>query len=186
MKHLSIIGTTGSGKSTLARLVAQKLAVPYVELDAINWQNPNWQPITGADFQNQIAEVVRQESWVIEVGYSAVRPLIWERVDTVIWLDYSFPITFGRLLRRTAGRIVSGEQLWGGNRETLALALSRDSILLWCLKSYRRKRRQFPELLARAEYRHLRVLHFELPRQTEVWLAGLSPIAAQASGTVKS
>lgn len=179
MKRLSIVGTTGSGKSTLAKKVAEKLACPCIELDAINWQRPDWEPITEAEFREQVAEVVRPEIWVIEGGYSAVRPLIWERADTVIWLDYSFPLIFSRLLRRTARRILFRETLWGGNRETLRLTLSRESILLWCLKTYRRRRTQFPELLARAEHRHLRVLRFKSPRQTEEWLYGANIAATQ-------
>ncbi len=173
MKRISIIGTTGSGKSTLARRIAQKLAFPSIELDAINWQRPDWEPLTEEELQDQVAEAVQQEQWVIDGGYSAVRPLILARADTVIWLDYPFPVIFSRLLRRTARRVISHERLWGGNHETLARTLSRDSILLWCLKTYRRRRWQFPQLLAQAQNRHLRVLHFQSPRQTEAWLKEL-------------
>ncbi len=109
----------------------------------------------------------------MEGGYSLVRPLIWARADTVVWLDYPLPLTFAHLLRRTLGRIVSRKPLWGGNQETWTRTLSRDSILLWCLTSHSRKKRQFPAQLARPEYRHLRVLRFQSPRQANAWLAKL-------------
>jgi len=179
MKRISIVGTTGSGKSTLAKQVAQKLAFPCIELDAINWQRPAWEPLAEAELLGQVAEAVQEEWWVIEGGYSAVRPLIWARADTVIWLDYPFPLIFSRLIHRTARRVISRERLWGGNHETLARTLSRDSILLWCMKTYRRRRWQFPQLLAQAEHRHLRVLHFQSPRETETWLKGLVRVPAQ-------
>ena len=174
MDRLSIIGTTGSGKSTLARQAAQALAAPCVELDAIHWQRPDWTPISQAEFRRQVAEVVCEKRWVIEGGYSAVRPLVWERADTVIWLDYSFPITFSRLLRRTARRVACRETLWGANRETLALCLSRDSILLWCLKTHGPNRRKFAEQLALPENQHLCVRRFRSPPQAKAWLKGLT------------
>lgn len=120
-----------------------------------------------------MAEAVRGERWVIEGGYSVVRNAIWARAETVVWLDYSLPLTFARLVRRTARRLVSPAPLWSGDRETLARTLSRDSILLWCLTSYGRKKRQFPPQIARPEYAHLRVLRFRSPRQTDAWLAAL-------------
>lgn len=113
---------------------------------------------------------VAADSWVIEGGYSFVRDLIWRRADAVIWLDYSLPVILSRLTRRTAGRILSRQELWNGNRETLGQALSRDSILLWVLKTYRHRRRQIPAHLARPEYSGLQVLHFKSPRQTKRWI----------------
>lgn len=174
MQRISIIGTTGSGKSALAKKIAHKLSIPCIELDAINWQKPDWNPLTQDELQEQVVEAICGERWVIEGGYSAVRPLIWERADTVIWLNYSLPVTFVRLLRRTARRVTRHETLWGSNHETLTRTLSRDSILLWCLKTHSRRRRQFPELLARPENQHLRVLCFRTPQQTEAWLKELT------------
>jgi len=51
----------------------------------------------------------------------------------------------GRLLRRTVKRAVTREELWGtGNRETLSNAfLSRNSILLYALKTHGRNRERF-------------------------------------------
>ena len=169
MHRVSIIGTTGSGKSTLAAQLARRLAVPCTDLDAIYWQ-PDWTPLDPDQFQSQVAEAVQSDCCVVEGGYSAVRPLIWARADTVIWLDYSFPVTLSRLLRRTTRRVVRQETIWGGNRESLRRSLSRDSILLWLLKTYRSNRRKYADQLALPENQHLRVHHFSSPRQTEDWL----------------
>lgn len=173
LQRMSIIGTTGSGKTTLAHQLSQVLQIPHIELDAIHWERGDWTPIDPDAFQARVAEAVRAQHWVIEGGYSVVRDAIWTRAETVVWLDYSLPLTFARLVRRTARRLVSPTPLWGGSRETLSRTLSRDSILLWCLTSYGRKKRQFPSELTRPEYAHLRVLRFRSPRQTAAWLAAL-------------
>ena len=170
MNRISIIGTTGSGKSTLAASLARRLNVPCIELDAIHWQQPDWNPISREQFQAEVAEAVRAERWVIEGGYSAVRPLIWERADTVLWLDYSFPVTLSRLLRRTTRRILSRELLWGSNYESLQIALSRESILLWLLKTHGPNRQKFAAQLSLPENQHLHVHRFTSPQQTGAWL----------------
>jgi len=36
--RIAVVGTSGSGKTTLARRLAAGLDLPFVELDAINWQ----------------------------------------------------------------------------------------------------------------------------------------------------
>ena len=36
-QRILIIGPSGAGKSTLARTIGQRLAIPIVYLDAINW-----------------------------------------------------------------------------------------------------------------------------------------------------
>lgn len=178
MNRVSVIGTSGSGKSTLACRLSKALSVPCVELDAIHWQQGGWTPLPQGQFRGVVAEAVRLDRWVVEGGYSAVRPLVWERADTVVWLDYPLLVTFGRLLRRTARRVVLKEQLWGGNRESLSLTLSRESILLWCRQTHGPNRRKYAEQLGWPENQHLRVLRFQSPRKAERWLAGLVRPAA--------
>jgi adenylate kinase family enzyme len=40
-QRILIIGPSGAGTSTLARTIGQRLAIPIVYLDAINW-GPGW------------------------------------------------------------------------------------------------------------------------------------------------
>jgi hypothetical protein len=89
-------------------------------------------------------------------------------------LNYSFPVVASRLVRRTLRRVVSQEELWNGNRESWRMMLSRESILLWFLHTYWRRRREYPALLSRPQMQHLQVLRFGSPRQTEVWLRKLA------------
>ena len=83
--------------------------------------------------------------WVVVGVYGQVRDLTWRAADTLIWLDLPLPLVMWRLFWRTLRRTVSRENLWGtGNRETFLNAFfSRQSILLYALKTHRRNRERF-------------------------------------------
>ncbi|HUS15625.1 MAG TPA: adenylate kinase [Chloroflexia bacterium] len=172
-----VVGSTGSGKTTLARQLAAWSGVPHVELDALHW-DPGWTEAPLEVFRARVTAALAGPAWVVDGNYSAVRDLVWPRADTIIWLDYGLPHILGRLVRRTVHRVVSQEELWNGNRESLRGAFfSRDSLFIWALQTYGRRRREYPVLLSAAEHAHLRVLHFHTPRATRAWLAGLPPRA---------
>jgi adenylate kinase family enzyme len=169
MKRISIVGTSGSGKSTLAEALAQQLQVPHIELDALHWQ-AGWQGAPPDVFAQRVEEAVSAECWTCSGNYSRVRERVWRRADTVVWLDYSFPLVMSRLLTRTLRRLRTQEELWNGNRESLAMMLSRDSVLLWGLKTYHRHRREYPLLMRCPEYAHLKIIRFTRPQQARTWL----------------
>lgn len=172
LQRVSVVGCSGSGKTTLGRSLARRLAVPAIDLDDLYWL-PDWKSREEADFRILLRRVLQGGSWVVSGNYSRVRPEIWARAQAVIWLDYSFPVVMGRLMRRTFRRSLSGEPCCNGNRETLRLAFSSDSVILWGLKTYARRRRDYPGLLAHPDCAHLQIFHFRSPHQTSDWLARL-------------
>ncbi|HZU13298.1 MAG TPA: AAA family ATPase [Chloroflexota bacterium] len=175
MQRVVVVGTSGSGKTTLARNLACRLGVPHVEMDALHWE-PNWQMASIPVFRERVSAALASDSWVTDGNYSKVRDIVWSRADTVVFLDYGFPLVMRRLFWRTVRRAVRGEELWNGNRESLAEAFfSRDSILLWALQTYRKNRRRYAELFQQPEYRHLRIVHLHSPREAERWLDGILP-----------
>jgi adenylate kinase family enzyme len=110
----------------------------------------------------------------VDGNYHIIRDLVWPRADTIIWLDYPLPLILWRLSRRTIWRITRQPELWNGNRETWrGTFFSRDSLFIWVFKTYKRRRRKYPELFARPEYAHLAIAHFHSPRATQRWLASL-------------
>jgi adenylate kinase family enzyme len=168
MKRIAIIGSTGSGKSTLARALAARLALTHTELDSLHWL-PGWIERNDADFRPLVEASTAQPSWVIDGGYSEVRDLVWARADTIIWLNYSFSRTAWQLLRRTYRRNTYREPCCNGNYESWRLSFSKDSILLWLLKSYWRNRRTFPPALSK--YGNGKSVYvFRSPKETTAWL----------------
>ncbi len=175
MQRVSVVGTTGSGKTTVGRELATRLGVPFVELDALNW-GPGWLPAGAAVFKGRVERAIAGGSWVVDGNYggAGVRDVVWARADTLVWLDYALWRILLQLFRRTTRRVVAREELWSGNRESFRNAfLSRNSLFLWALKTYRRRRLLYPAMLALPEHRHLRVLRFRSPRETRRWLEAI-------------
>lgn len=172
-QRISVIGTSGSGKTTLARQMAELLQIPHIELDALHWE-PNWTEAPIEVFRSRVAEVVRGNQWVVDGNYSRVRDLVWHRADTIVWLDYPFWLVFKRIVERTVWRAVMRTELWNGNRESLDQAFGQDSMILWVLKTYHRRRREYPVLLGRSDYQHLKIVHLQSPHATNEWLLSLT------------
>lgn len=170
-ERLAVVGVTGSGKTTLARRLAHHFQVPHVELDALYW-GPGWTASPGEVFRERITQALNGNAWVVDGNYGQARDLVWRSATHLIWLDYAWPVIFGRILRRTVHRLLTRQELWNGNREHWREAfLSRDSLFVWALKSRPKHRRQYPELLAQPEYAHLQVVRLSSPRATQRWLA---------------
>jgi len=154
----------------MARRLAEGLGLPHVELDALHW-GPGWTLPPIEEFRQRTAEALAGEAWTVDGNYSRVRDIVWRRADTLVWLDYALPVVLWRVISRTVVRVARREELWSGNRESLRNSfLSRDSIILWALKTYRRRRREVPILLGQPEYSHLKVVHLRSVRRARQWL----------------
>jgi len=174
--RIAIIGKTGAGKTTLARQLACILSAKNVELDAINWQ-PNWTQIPIPEFRTSTSAALSSSPrWITDGNYRHVRDIIWTQADTVIWLDYGLLLTLWRLLKRTTGRVVRGKELWNGNVENGWSFLRPDckeNLFIWAVRKHWAHRREYPVIFAEERYRHLRVLRFRSPGETEEWVRSL-------------
>jgi hypothetical protein len=116
----------------------------HVELDSLHW-GPQWVP--NPEFARLVDAATSRTNWVVDGNYSIVRQIVWPRATAIVWLNLGFATVFGRALRRTVRRSLTGETLYAGNRESLRRAfLSRDSILLWVIQTHNRRRREFEKL----------------------------------------
>lgn len=170
-RRINVVGTSASGKSTLAATLAALLVVPHVELDALHWE-PNWTEASDEVLRQRVRGAIAGDGWVVDGNYAAVRDLVWERAQAVVWLDLPLRTILWRYLRRTVRRVAGREELWGGSRERLRMhLLSRDSLLWWILTTYRRRRAEYPRLLAARP--DLVALRLRSTRAADRWLAEL-------------
>jgi adenylate kinase family enzyme len=116
------------------------------------------------DFRMVVEKETSNDQWVSDGNYSKVRDIVWGHATDVIWLNYSFPLVFSRALRRTIRRAISREELFSGNRESLRMTFfSKDSLLLWILKTYRRNRIKYRAFQTSPEWAHLQFMEFRRP-----------------------
>jgi adenylate kinase family enzyme len=155
-----------SGKTTLGRELARRLDAPFVELDALN-HKPGWTEATPEELRAAVTPLLAGERWVIDGFYSGkLGTLVLEHADVVVWLDLPPRVWLPRLLRRTVRRVVRRETLWNGNRESFRRAfLSRESLILFAVRSYTRIRRRNEERLA-----PFPVVRLRSPREVARWL----------------
>ncbi len=170
-QRIVVVGTCGSGKTTLARQLAEIVHVPHVEMDALFW-DANWTQAPVPLFRERVAKALSGPTWTTDGNYSKVRDLTWGAADTIIWLDYSLWIILFRVVKRTFKRIVTRTELWNGNRENFFNGvLTRDSIILWALQSYKRNRIRYSEMMQHPDYAHLHFVRLTSPQATREWLA---------------
>ncbi len=169
-QRINVVGTCGSGKTSVGAAIAKARGCPFIELDALAWL-PGWTNRPEEELRHLVEASTRGSAWVVDGNCGSVRNIVWQRADTVVWLDYKFLPVFVQLLRRTIRRARTREALSHGNRESFRLSfMSRDSILIWAIRTHPRRKRQYSDLLSRAEHAHLTVIRLRSPAETRRWL----------------
>lgn len=161
-RRIHVTGNSCSGKSTLGAGLAAVLHVPFIELDALNWQ-PGWVGLTETDpeeFERVLADATTGEGWVVSGSYmSFSRWVFWPRVETVVWLDLPVHRLLWRVLVRSWKRWRSKELLWGTNYERFWPQLKvwnrEDSLVWWIATQQRRKRRRMQACMQDPDWRHI-------------------------------
>lgn len=172
LDRVAIVGTSCTGKTTLARSLSRALDVPHTELDALYW-GPNWTPRAPEEFRSRVQELVTSPFWVIDGNHAAVRNLVWSRATTLVWLNYPFSLVFSRAVTRTLRRIVTRERLFAGNRESFAIN-DPEWIPWWVMRTFWKRRRDYPVLLRQPSFAPLHVLELTHPSQAERLLRSVS------------
>lgn len=172
VQRISVVGTSGSGKSTLAAALAGLLRVPHLELDGV-FHQAGWEPLPLAEFRERVADFAAGEAWVVDGNYSAVRDLVWERADTVAWLDLPRVVVMRRLAGRTVRRVLTRRTLWNGNQEPLRSLLPvgpEESILAWAWVSHAQNREKFLAAASDPANAHLTFVRLRSPRDVRRFL----------------
>ncbi len=174
MNRINVVGTSGSGKSTFSKALAEKLGYPYIQLDQLFWL-PDWQESADEDFMLKIGKSLDQQTWVLDGNYKRTIPVKWKDVDTVIWLDYPFSVTLWRAIKRALMRIVSKKEAWPntGNVETWSRLFSRESVVLWTIKTHHRNRRVHVNYMKDPQFQHIEFVRLRNPKEAANFLKGL-------------
>ena len=154
-KKIVIVGSSGSGKTTFAGMLSKKLNIKHYEIDEMFWK-PNWIQTGEEEFRELVSNAVSNDEWIIDGNYKRNQDLTVWKADTIIWLDYSLPRVMYRVTLRTTGRLINRKPLWHNNRESLRMAFSKDSIILYSLNNHRSKRRWYKNLMNNEELKHLK------------------------------
>lgn len=163
-----MVGQSGSGKTTLALVLAGRLRVPHVELDAL-FHGPGWTP--RESFAAEVEAATRAPGWVVDGNYPAARDLVWSRADTVVWLDLHRRTTTGRALRRTVRRALTRAELWNGNRERVTTWLRATHPVRWSFQTHAAHRAAYQERLVDPAWGHLAAVRLRTPAEVRRWLA---------------
>jgi adenylate kinase family enzyme len=158
VKKVAIVtSASGSGGTTVGRELATRLGVPLHELDAHFWK-PGWVMPDRDDFRARVADLVATDRWVIDGSYQSwIGQLVLSNADVVVWIDVPLRVWLPRLVARTLRRAWTREELWVGNYESVRKGFaSRDSLILFALRTYRARLKTYPERFASYDVARLR------------------------------
>lgn len=98
-----IIGNSGSGKSWLAQRLAERLQVPWTDLDRIHWLSDEHSiPRPRAEALAMARIAAEQERWVIEGVYGWIASDLLPRTTTLIWLSVADEVCLANIRQREA------------------------------------------------------------------------------------
>jgi len=167
--RIAVYGVTGSGKTRAAADIAAVTGLPWHAVDDLAWE-PGWVEVPAAEQRRRMEKVCSDEAWILDSIYSTWLDVVLDRVQVIVALDYPRSLSYYRLLRRTATRMVTREPVCNGNVESLRNVMARDSILWWHFRSFGRKRARI--LAWHADPNVPAVQRFTRPAQLTRALAG--------------
>ena len=165
--RVNVIGTSGSGKTTFGRKLAEVLGIPSIEIDEVFW-GPDWTGPADEEFYPKLSNLLEEDNWVLDGNYTRTMGFKWNRVQSVIWINFSFPRTVYQAVTRAVSRLISKEELWPGtgNRENLKMLLSKDSIVLWTITKYHRHVRRNIRHINNPEFSHIKFHRLRSPKES--------------------
>jgi adenylate kinase family enzyme len=177
VQRVSVVGNSGSGKSWLSGRIAERIGVPYVELDDIA-HLPGWTSPSPEALLATVTAVTDTDGWVLDGNYRAVvvEGPVWQRADTVVWADPPRHVVMRQVVLRTAVRFVTRQQLWNGNRERLRDVLSWDpdrSIIRWSWTQHHKYQARYSDAMSSPTYGHIHFIRLRSRHEAIALLASL-------------
>lgn len=124
-------------------------------------------------------EATRGDSWVVAGNYLRFsRRLLWDRVGTVVWLDFPLPLLVLRLLVRSWKRWRTKELLWGTNYERfwpqLMVWRKEESLVWWVVSQYRRQKRTMLLNMRDPRYRDIQFIRLRNPTDVRAFVRNVA------------
>lgn len=185
-QRVHVLGNSSSGKSTLGLRLSRALGVPFVELDALNWE-PGWVGLNDTDpeeLERRFRAATAGDGWVVAGSYTRFsQRTFWPRLQTVVLLDLPLVQLVWRMLTRSWKRWRSREVLWGTNRERfwpqLMFWRKEDSLLWWIVTQHTRKRDRWVEYMADPRWSGIRFVRLTSSREIEAFVESVESRAAR-------
>lgn len=171
-RRVLVYGVTGAGKTTMAEAISRATGLPWHAVDNLTWE-PGWVQVPLQEQRRRISEICAREEWILDAAYGPWLDIPLERAELIVALDYPRWLSLQRLVWRTASRVIHKTEICNGNRESIRIAFSRQSILVWHFRSFTKRRRRIDQWSNTAGGPD--VLRFSRPRDAERWLTGLGP-----------
>jgi adenylate kinase family enzyme len=162
----------------VARRLGDVLGVPHVELDALHW-GPDWTQASAEEMGERVRRATAADAWIVDGNYqSKIGTLVWERADTVVWVNPPRWRVMWRCVSRTVRRAVTRQELWGsGNRENWRALMywrGEDSIVWWAWNSYPNVQERYESAMRDPANRHLVFHRLRTSKEVDRFLAGLA------------
>jgi len=176
--RIRIVGTSGSGKSRLAEVVAARVGLARLELDAVFWDEGwTYRDLDEAQGRVRAFLAAHPEGWVADGNWNSrlgdlMEPGTPGGADAVVWVDHPRPVVMARVIRRTLRRGILREELWHGNRERPRSWLKwepEDNIIRWAWTTH-------PTMIRRMEARIAAgdpVVRLRGQREVDAWVRSL-------------
>jgi hypothetical protein len=100
----------------------------------------------------------------------------WREVDLVVWVDCGFARTLWQAVTRAFKRAWHQQELWPGtgNRESFRRSFfSRESIIIWTLKTWSSNRERYEADMQNPQYAHIRFVRITRRQQAEALISSL-------------
>jgi adenylate kinase family enzyme len=168
-KKIWIIGSSGSGKSCFSEQLSWRLGYKNHCLDDLFWVSC-WQKREAAAFVKGVSDLIKEDSWIIEGVYSQISADLLGEVDSVIWLDPPLYKLIYRVAKRSIINILLKREICNGNRETFRNLFSRQSILLFLLKSHRSNRKEYVKYCDYLMHNRPEVVVYRIKEHTQTFI----------------
>jgi adenylate kinase family enzyme len=157
--RVMVVGISGAGKSTFAARLAHTAGLRMVELDLLNW-GPGWYNRSVEEPESLIEAIdaaTQGDDWVVAGGYSQVWPLVWPRMEHLVWLDLPRTQVMLQVIPRSLVRVMSGTDVFPGCREVFLRLFRPEHPIRWAWNKHRSRRESITRAVANPAYAHLQV-----------------------------